>query len=127
MARGDGVAQRREPVRKVRVFDQQRLDLRRAGRGPRHIADQMHDGVAMADIDVQLVQRVAAKALEVLLDFDLDVVALQVAREFVAVEAKFVRDGGQEDGDRHARGAVGNASVSHVSRRGAIPARRTRP
>src|SRR5690349_7274121 len=62
----------------------------------------MHHRVAMRDIDVELVERVAAQPLEVFLDLHLDVVACQIDAQAVAVGPEFVGNGREEDADRHA-------------------------
>ena len=45
----------------------------------------MHDRAAMGDIDVELVERVAAEVLEILLDGDLDIVAAQFFGEEIPI------------------------------------------
>ncbi len=42
--------------------------------GSSHVAGEMHHGVAIRDIDIELVERVAAKVLEVLLHLHFDIV-----------------------------------------------------
>ena len=44
-----------------------------------HVAHEMHDRVAMGDVDVELVERVAAEVLEVLLYLNRDIVPTEIA------------------------------------------------
>ena len=50
----------------------------------------MHHRVAMGDINIQLVERVAAKPLEILLNLHRYIVPCQIMAQLVAVAAKFV-------------------------------------
>ena len=50
----------------------------------------MHYRVAMGDVDVELIERVAAKPFAVLLNFYLDIMPCQVDAQFITVEAKLV-------------------------------------
>jgi hypothetical protein len=50
----------------------------------------MHHGVAMGDVDIELVERVAAEVLEILLHLYFDVVPREVGAELVAIGAEFV-------------------------------------
>ena len=61
------LAQRRQLVSQIGIFGEQRALLPLSRLGAAHVSDKMHHGVAMGDIDVELVERVAAKILEILL------------------------------------------------------------
>ena len=63
----------------------------------------MHDGVATRDVDVELIERVAAELLEVLLDFDLDIVTREIMPQRVAVRPELLADRREENLHRHAR------------------------
>jgi hypothetical protein len=56
----------------------------------------------MRDIDIELVERVAAECLEILLNLHLDVVPCQIGTQLVAVSAELVRNRREKDPDRHA-------------------------
>src|SRR5450755_507485 len=66
-----------------------------------HIPDEVNHGIAIADIEIQLVERDAAIVLEVFLNLDLDIVTREIAPKLIPVIAKFVRDCGKENLDRH--------------------------
>ena len=51
----------------------------------------MDNRVAQLDIFIQFVECDAAKVLEILLDFDFDVVAREIAAKLIAISAEFVR------------------------------------
>ena len=96
-------AERRQALREIGIFGDQRFLLACVRCGAAHLADEMHHRIAVRDIGVELVERVAAEVLEALLDLHRDVVPRQVAFELDAVSAELVRHRRQEDADRHAR------------------------
>jgi hypothetical protein len=55
------------------MFVEERLLLTQIGSRPRHVAHEVHDYVAMGDVDVELVERVIAEVLEMLLHLHGDV------------------------------------------------------
>ena len=67
------------------MLGEQRLLLRAVRRCAAHVADQMHDSVAMGDVDVELVQRNAAEVLEVLLHLHRDIMPRQIMDEQLTV------------------------------------------
>ena len=64
---------------------------------------EMHHGVAMRDIDVELVERVAAEVLEVLLHLHFDIVPRQVRSQLIAIGAELIRNGREKNLRRHDR------------------------
>ena len=56
------------------MFGHQRALLAPVCGSAAHVAHEMHDRVAMADVDVELVERVAAEILEILLYLNRDIV-----------------------------------------------------
>jgi hypothetical protein len=83
------------------MFGEQPLLLPFVRHGAAHLADQMHDRVAMRDTGVELVQRIAAEVLEVFLHLHSDVLPREVMNEVIAVRAKLVGDRRKKDYDRH--------------------------
>jgi len=72
------------------MFGEQRLLLPLVRRRAAHVAHQMHNSVAVGDVDVELVERIAAEVLEVLLDLHRDVLPREVAVELIPIVAEFV-------------------------------------
>ena len=98
------------------MFGEQRSLLRFVRRGAAHVADEMHDGVAMGDVDVELVERVAAEVLEVLLHLHCDIVPREVMDELIAIGAELVGNGRNQCVFRHsARKRPLNASMKALS------------
>jgi hypothetical protein len=95
--------ERRQALREIGIFGDERFLLACVGCGAAHLADEMDHRIAMRDIDIKLVERVAAEVLEALLDLHRDVVPRQVAFELDAVSAELVRHRRQKNADRHAR------------------------
>jgi hypothetical protein len=59
--------------------------LRFISAGAAHVANQMHDRVAMGDIDVELVEHIAAEVVEVLLHLHRDIMPRQIMDEQITV------------------------------------------
>ena len=95
------LAQRRQLVSQVGIFGEQRalLPLSRLGTG--HVADKMHDGVAMGDVDIELVERVAAEVLEILLHLHFDIVPREVGAKLIAIGTELVGNSREKNLDRH--------------------------
>ena len=55
----------------------------------------------MGDIDIELVERVAAEVLEVLLHLHFDIVPRQVALQLIAKGAELIRNGREKNLRRH--------------------------
>ena len=96
-------AEWRQALREIGIFGDQRFLLACVRSGAAHLADEMDHRIAVGDIRVELVERVAAEVLEALLDLHRDVVPRQVAFELDAVSAELVRHRRQKNADRHAR------------------------
>jgi hypothetical protein len=50
----------------------------------------MHNRVTVLDVDIELVERVAAESLEIFLDFHLDIMPCQIGTQLIAVSAELV-------------------------------------
>ena len=98
------LAERRQVGDEIGIFRQQRVDVALERRRAGHVADEMHDAIAMRDIDVELVERVAAEVLEVLLHLHFDVVPREVGAELIAIGAELVGDRRQKDLHRFRHG-----------------------
>src|SRR4051812_49495156 len=61
----------------------------------------MDDGVAVGDVEVELVERDAAVVFEVLLDLHFDIVAGEVVAQLVAIGPELIRYGREKDPDGH--------------------------
>src|ERR1700677_446898 len=83
------------------MFGEQRFLLRFVGHSAAHVANEMHNRVAMGNVDVELVERIAAEILETLLNLHGDVMPCQIAFEFDAVVAELVGNGRKKDHYRH--------------------------
>ena len=88
------LAQRRQFFRDIRIFGEQRGLLARVRGSASHVADKMHDSVAMGDIDIELIERVAAEVLEILLHLHMDIVPFEIGAQQIAIGAKFIRNRG---------------------------------
>jgi hypothetical protein len=73
--------------------------LARIGAG--HVAGKVHHGIAMPDIDIELVERVAAEVFEVLLHLYFDIVPRQVRSQVIAIGAELIRNGREKNLHRH--------------------------
>ena len=96
-----GLAERRKPLDEVGVLRDHRRHRGQVRVEAAHVSDQMDDRIAGADVEIELVERDAAVILEVLLDFDLDVVAREVAAKLIAIRAELVGNGGEENPNGH--------------------------
>ena len=94
-------AERRQFLWKIGMLGEQRLLLPFVRRRAAHLADEMHNRVAMGDIDVELVECVAAEVLEVLLHLYRDIVPREVMDELIAVGVELVGNGRKKNADRH--------------------------
>ena len=65
----------------------------------------MHHGVAMGDIDVQLVECIAPEVLKILLHFHFDIVPRKIGAQPIAIVAEFIGDGREKNLHRHERAA----------------------
>jgi hypothetical protein len=97
------LAERWQFVRQIRIFRAQRTQRMLARIGTRHVAGEMHHGVAVRDIDIELVERVAAEVLEVLLHLLFDIVPRQVRSQLIAIGAELIRNGREKNLRRHER------------------------
>ncbi|MGA2493178.1 MAG: hypothetical protein ABSF67_09535 [Roseiarcus sp.] len=93
------LAERRQVNDEIGTFRQQRLDVALERRRAGHVADEMHDAVAMRDIDVEFVERVAAEVDKVLLHLHFDVGPREVGAELIAIGAELV--GHRREKDLH--------------------------
>ena len=73
--------------------------LTRIGAG--HVAGEMHHGVTVRDIDIELLERVAADGYEVLLHLHFDIGPRQVRSQLIAIGAELIRNGREKNRDRH--------------------------
>ena len=73
------LAEGRQFVGKVGMFGEQRASFAIRRISTRHAADEMNHCVAMGDIDIELVECVAAEVLEVLLHLHFDIVPREVS------------------------------------------------
>ena len=65
------------------------------------------------DIDVELVERVAAEVFEVLLHLHFDIVPREVGAQLIAIGAELIRNGREKNLHRHDRGSTfGNRNAS---------------
>ena len=60
----------------------------------------MHHGVAIGDIDIELIGRFITEVLEILLYLHLDIVPRQIAAQQIAIAAEFVQDGRERERER---------------------------
>ena len=109
------LAQRRQLVSQIGIFGEQRALLPLSRLGAAHVSDKMHHGVAMGDIDIELVERVAAEILEILLHLHFDIVPREVGAQLVAIEAEFVGNSREKDLDRHRRTPAIQSSAITIS------------
>ena len=91
-ARAQNVIERGQTRRKIRVFAEQTLLFSLARGRPGHLPNEMHHRVTVRDIDIELVQRVAAKRLEILLNLHLDIMPCQIGTQLVAISPELVRN-----------------------------------
>ena len=70
---------RRQLLSKVRIFVQQRMLLPVAWRGAGHFSHEMHHCVAMTDIDIEFVERVAPEVFKILLHLHFNIVPRKVS------------------------------------------------
>jgi hypothetical protein len=99
---GERAAERWQALREIGIFGDERFLLACVRCGAAHLADEMHHRVATRDIDVELVERVAAEVLEILLHLHGDVGTRQIVDEFVSVGPELVGNRRKKDADRHA-------------------------
>jgi hypothetical protein len=80
---GDAIFQhlveRWQSIVKVRIFSEQRKQLLLARIGTGHAADEVNHGIAMVNLDVELIERFATKVLETLLHLHFDIVPREIA------------------------------------------------
>ena len=60
----------------------------------------MHHSVAIGDVDVELVERIAAEVLEVLLHLHRDIVTRQILDQEVKIGPELARNRRKKDADR---------------------------
>jgi hypothetical protein len=80
----------------IGIFGEQRAQPSLARISAGHIADEMHHGVAIGDIDSELIYRFITEVLEILIYLHLDIVPRQIAAQQIAIAAEFVRDSERE-------------------------------
>ena len=97
------LAERRQLVGKIGIFRAQGAQRGLARGGAGHVAGEMHHGVAIGDIDVELVERAAALVLKILLHLHFDIGTREVGAQLIAIGAEFVRNGREKNlrGRRH--------------------------
>src|ERR1700733_5136368 len=61
----------------------------------------MHHSVAIGDVDVKLVERIAAEVLEVLLHLHRDIVTRQILDQEVKIGPELARNRRKKDADSH--------------------------
>ena len=98
------LVERRQFVGQIGIFRAQRAQCVLARIGAGHVADEMHHAVAMGDIDIKLVERVAAEVFEVLLHLHFDIVPRQVGSQLIAIGAELIRNGREKNLRRHDAG-----------------------
>ena len=84
------------------MFREQRLLLRFVRQSAAHVAHEMHDGVAMGDVGIELVERIAAEVLEILLHLHRDIVTRQIMDQQIAIRPELAGNGREKDADCHA-------------------------
>jgi hypothetical protein len=84
---------------------------------PAHVANQVNQAVAFGDVGVELVERIAAEILEVLLHLHRNVLSGEVAAELIPISSEFVGNGRKEDADRHGARSVGAPSCHIAAKR----------
>ena len=72
----------------------------------------MHHRIALGDVDVELVERVAPWVLEILIDLDRDILPREVMDELIAVGAKLVGNRRKKDADRHGSPAQSSSAAT---------------
>ena len=77
--------ERRQAQAQFGILGEQRGHRGSFRHGPGCLADQVNDGIAMADVGVELVQRRPAPDHEILLHGDIEVGALEIRGQEVAV------------------------------------------
>ena len=97
---------RRQSLRKIGVAADERPLLRGGRSGAGHVADQVNHGVAIVDVRIELIERVAAEILEIILDFHRDVVPREIAIQLFAVSKELVGNGRKEDAYWHGAAAA---------------------
>jgi hypothetical protein len=74
----------------------------------------MHHSVAIGDVCIELVERISAEVLKILLNLHRDIVTRQIVEQEVAIGPEPVRDGRKKDADRHgARRSLSPAILPH--------------
>jgi hypothetical protein len=111
------LAEWRQRSGQIGIFGEQRVQLSRARIGTGHAAHEMNHGVAIGDIDVELVERVAAEVLEILLHLHFDIVPREISAELIAIDAKLVGNGREKNlhGQGCAHNKLNEAIISYLS------------
>jgi hypothetical protein len=108
------IVERGQICREIGVFVEQRLLLALARGSPGHLPDEIHYRVAVTDVGIELVERVAAERLEILLNLHLDIVPRQIETQLVAISAEFIGNRRKKDADRHARTTQNSGRAFHI-------------
>jgi hypothetical protein len=88
--------ERRQARAQVGIFGEQRGHRGSFRHGSGRLADQVNDGIAMVDVGVELVQRRPAPDHEILLHGDIEIGALEIRGQEVAVGNELAADRGQK-------------------------------
>jgi hypothetical protein len=65
------------------------------------VANEMNNGVAMGDIDVELIECVAAEVLKILLHLHFHIVPRKIAAQIITIGAEFIGYSRKRNFDRH--------------------------
>ena len=65
----------------------------RARHGPGYMSNEMHHGVAIADIDIELIKRAAPEVVKILLHLHFDIVPREIFAQPIAIVAKLIGNG----------------------------------
>src|SRR5580692_10184244 len=93
--------ERRQFAQKVGMFSEQRLLLPFVRRSAEHIAQEMHNGIAVSDVDIEFVERITAKVLEVFLHLYSDILPREVMDQLIPVSPELVGNRREKDHYRH--------------------------
>jgi hypothetical protein len=104
-------AERRQFAPKIGMFGEQRLLLPFIRRSAAHVANEVQDGVAMSDVDIELVEGVAAKIFEVFLHLHSDILPREVMDELIPVSPELVGNRREKDHYRHGGRRSSSAAI----------------
>lgn len=119
------LSKRRQRLPDIGMLFQDRPHAPFAGCRARHIADEMHNGVAARDIVVEHFQRFAAQRLEIFLIFHVDVRPREIGAQLFPIEFELAGNGRKKNLHRHWRvpafkidGGISHVFLGGQNRRG---------